>query len=138
MRSVLLSCVALLLLGCGDPPSVAFDRTARFAVRTADGVTTKPTGTVLIAAKAGETSIVDAPADQAPPGTVSGRHQFPAGVTAPAIVAYYEGLLRNAGWEEKDVRVERPEGRLRFVGVTALGVRSGDPEIEAGFQPDGS
>lgn len=129
----------LLLAGCGDraaPATPDQTVTATFGVKTDDGVTTKAATTVLVATKPGKIAIVDAWADKAPKGSISGRHNLPPGVTAAAIAAYYEGLLRNAGWSELDVRVERSAGRLHFLRrSSAHGWATGD-EIELRFQAE--
>jgi hypothetical protein len=105
-------------------------------VKTSDGLTTAPTTTVLVAKKPGKTAVVEVPADEAPKGSVSGRHSFPPGVAAPAIAAYYEGLLRNAGWGEADLRVERSTGRLEFLGVGIASGWSDGKEVELRFQAE--
>lgn len=140
MRNIAIPFVALLLLaGCGDrvaPAAPDQTVTATFSVKTADGVTTKATNTVLVVAKAGKTAVVDAWADETPKGSISGRHNFPAGVTAPGIAAYYEGLLRNAGWGELDLRVERSAGRLHFLRSSTANGWSAGNEIELRFQAE--
>jgi hypothetical protein len=140
MRNTAFLLAAMLLFaGCGDraaPAAPDQTVTATFRVKTEDGVTMKATSTVLVAAKLGKIAIVDLSADEAPKGSISGRHNFPAGVTAPAIAAYYEGLLRNAGWGEVDLRVERSAGRLQFLrGGSVHGWSAGD-EIELRFQAE--
>jgi hypothetical protein len=128
MRNVTRLAVLLLLSGCGQ--EVPFDADVTFAVQTSDGVTTQPTRTALEARKAGKTQLVDARADKAPPGTISGRHSFPPGVTAPGIVAYYEGLLRNAGWGEEDFRADRDAGRIYLLAVSGSGGSSDGSEVD--------
>jgi len=103
-------------------------------VQTSDGVTTKPTSTALEARKAGRTQLVHTPADKAPPGTISGRHNFPPGVTAPGVVAYYEVLLRNAGWGEEDFRADRDAGRIYLFGVTSSYGSSDGSEVDVRTQ----
>src|SRR5436190_19825005 len=105
-RSVIAFC-ALLAAGCGDTAPKPFDGTVTFRVRgegSGDSVaTTKPATTFLVVEKPGKTSTVDGWEKDAPKGTQYGRHNFPPGVTAAAIAAYYEGLLANAGWRAADL-----------------------------------
>lgn len=129
----------LLLASCGDPAAPATSDqtvTCTISVKTGDGVTTKPMSVVLVATKSGKIAIGDVSADEAPKGSISGRHRFPPGVTAPAIAAYYEGLLRNAGWGEMDLRVERSASRLHFLQASSTNGWSAGDEIELRFQFD--
>jgi hypothetical protein len=129
MRLHLATLAALLALaGCGEREDPPASLTATVTVTAEGGVTSAPVTTVLAVEKPGKTAVVDAPTETTPGGSVSGRHAFPPGVTVSAIVAYYEGLFRNAGWTAADVRFDRAAGRLDFHGVDNLrGGAEGNP-----------
>ncbi len=134
MKSIILVFGPLLLLaGCGDPASSPFDATVTFTVRAADGDAhgqiEEVVTTVLAVEKPGRTTISDAWGEDAPAGTQYGRHKFPPGTTAPAIVGYYEGLFTNAGWTDTDVRVEREAATIRLFGVTRIDARSDGDQV---------
>lgn len=138
-HTVLLLAGALLLASCGDhaaPETSDQTITLTFRVKTGDGVTTKPMTTVLVAARPGKPRVVDASADEAPKGSISGRHNFPPGVTASAITAYYEGLLRNAGWGDTDLRVERSTSSMYFLSSRDVSGWSLGNEVELRFQAE--
>lgn len=137
MRIVLVPIVAMLFLAaCGDQAPAPLDTTVAFRVKTDDGVTTKAAITVLVVHKAGRTAIVEVPTGEPPKGSISGQHNFPPGVTASAIAAYYELLLRNAGWGEKDLHVDRDAGRLLFLGASSVQGWSDGHVVEVRLQAE--
>lgn len=136
MQPVVLALAALLLLaGCGDKAPPPADASVTFSFREAEGgtpgVAEEPFTTVLVAEKPGTKTIVDAWAKDAPAGTICGRHNFPPGTTAAAVAAYYEGLLANAGWTDRDFRAEPATATLRLFGVTRIESRADGGDLAA-------
>jgi len=137
---VALIAVLLTVAGCGGPEPAAFDVQITWAVAggmpTTDGpVTSKEAVTFLAVDKPGRARLVDAWQEGAGDGEVYGRHRFPPHSSAPAVAAYYLGVLINAGWERGvDFEIEEGSPTLRLFGVRHAEAGADGDEIRVALE----